>query len=190
MLIKEARQEKIIQMLNLPSVEDLQMIQKILVLTCLTVMMREEMLISIVRTTADSLQEMTAGLSYSISHSIVLYLYSRMSDSVSNATTTQKSSPVAVAGPTQFSKEMFAPPGPSTSAQAPPPASGGSTPGRPSRQDQLAELRMQMMHMQSKKKELEHNIANCPNEALKNRFRAELLTVATEIKRLEAGGFN
>merc|ERR1712128_333006 len=41
--------------------EDLQMIQKILVLTFLTVMMREEMLISIVRTTADSLQEMTAG---------------------------------------------------------------------------------------------------------------------------------
>ena len=34
-----------------------------------------------------------------------------------------------------------------------------------------------MMHMQSKKKELEHNIANCPNEALKNRFRAELLSV-------------
>eukprot|EP00092_Neocalanus_flemingeri_P037261 GFUD01040582.1.p1 GENE.GFUD01040582.1~~GFUD01040582.1.p1 ORF type:complete len:384 (+),score=135.15 GFUD01040582.1:53-1204(+) len=111
---------------------------------------------------------------------------SRMSDSVSNATTTQKSSPVSVAGPTQFSKEMFAPPGPSTSSPAPAP----STPGRPSRQDQLAELRMQMMHMQSKKKELEHNIANCPNEALKNRFRAELLTVATEIKRLEAGGFN
>ena len=34
-----------------------------------------------------------------------------------------------------------------------------------------------MMHMQSKKKELEHNIANCLNEALKNRFRAELLSV-------------
>jgi hypothetical protein len=34
----------------------------------------------------------------------------RMSDSVSNATTTQKSSPVAVAGPTQSRKEMFAPP--------------------------------------------------------------------------------
>jgi hypothetical protein len=33
---------------------------------------------------------------------------------------------------------------------------------------------MQMMLMQSKK-ELEHNIANCPNEALKNRSRAELL---------------
>ena len=32
----------------------------------------------------------------------------RMSDSVLNATTTHKSSPVAVAGPTQFSKEMFA----------------------------------------------------------------------------------
>jgi len=117
---------------------------------------------------------------------------SRMSDSVSNATTTQKSSPVAVAGPTQFSKDMFASPaGPSTSASLPPPvASGSSTPARTSRQDQLAELRMQMMHMQSKKKELEHNISNCPNEALKNRFRAELLTVATEIKRLEAGGFN
>ena len=34
-----------------------------------------------------------------------------------------------------------------------------------------------MIHMQSKKKELEHNMANCPNEALKNRFRAELLSV-------------
>ena len=102
---------------------------------------------------------------------LTLYNYikptSRMSDSVSNATTTRKSSPVAVAGPTQFSKEMFAQPGPSSSTPIP---AGGATPGRPSRQDQLAELRMQMMHMQSKKKELEHNIANCPNEALKNRF--------------------
>ena len=44
-----------------------------------------------------------------------------------------------------------------------------------------------MMHMQSKK---EHNIANCPNEALKNRFRAESLSVATGLKRLEVGGFN
>jgi hypothetical protein len=33
------------------------------------------------------------------------------------------------------------------------------------------------MRMQSKKKELEHNIAICPNEALKNRFRVELLSV-------------
>jgi hypothetical protein len=36
---------------------------------------------------------------------------------------------------------------------------------------------MQMMHMESKKKELELNIVNCPNETLKNRFRAELLCV-------------
>ena len=124
--------------------------------------------------------------------SVAHLVHSRMSDSVSNATTTQKSSPVAVAGPTQFSKDMFVPPpGPSSSAPPPPSApSGSSTPARSSRQDQLAALRMEMMHMQSKKKELEHNIANCPNEALKNRFRAELLTVATEIKRLEAGGFN
>jgi len=131
---------------------------------------------------------------------------SRMSDSVSNATANQKSSPASV-GPTQFSKEMFAHPGSSGSGTAPlqppvpsmsspapsiasPMPTGGSTPGRPSRQDQLAENRMQMMHMQSKKKELEHNIANCPNEALKNRFRQELLSVVTEIKRLEAGGFN
>jgi len=113
---------------------------------------------------------------------------SRLSDSVSNATTTQKSSPVAVAGPTQFSKDMFSAPVAAHPPQAGP--SGSSTPARSSRQDQLAELRMQMMHMQSKKKELEHNIANCPNEALKNRFRADLLNVATEIKRLEAGGFN
>jgi len=118
---------------------------------------------------------------------------SRMSDSVSNATNTLKSSPVSVAGPTQFSKEMFAPAVPSPSAG---PSNSGQMQGvpspgnRPSRQDHLSELRMQMMHMQSKKKELEHNIANCPNEALKNRFRAELMSVATEIKRLEAGGFN
>ena len=91
-----------------------------------------------------------------------------MSDFVSNANTTQKSSHVVVAGPTQFSKEMFAPPGPSTSAPSP---------SRSSRQDQLAELRMQMMHMQSKKKELELNIVNCPNETLKNRFRAEMFSV-------------
>jgi hypothetical protein len=81
---------------------------------------------------------------------------------------------MVVAGPTQFSKEMFNPPGPSA---APVlllllPPSGGNTPSRPSRQDQLAVLMMQMMLMQSKK-ELEHNIANCPNEALKNRSRAE-----------------
>ena len=168
------------------------MIQKILVLTCQTVMMRAEMLTSTVRITADYLQEMTAGMMMMMrseyQDDLDTNFPCRMSDSVSNATTTQKSSPVAVAGPTQFSKEMFAPPGPSTSA--PPPPSGGNTPSRSSRQDQLAELRMQMMHMQSKKKELEHNIASCPNEALKNRFRAELLSVATEIKRLEAGGFN
>ena len=85
-----------------------------------------------------------------------------MSDSGSHATANQKNSPVSV-GPTQFSKEMFAQPGPSNSG------AGSSTPGRSNRQDQLAELRMQMMHLQSKKKELEHNIANCPNEALKNR---------------------
>ena len=81
---------------------------------------------------------------------------------------------MAVAGATQFSKEMFNPPRSQRSTSAPPPPSGGNT---PSRQDQLAELRMQMMHMQTKKKELEHNIANCPNEALKNRSRAELLSV-------------
>ena len=46
-----------------------------------------------------------------------------------------------------------------------------------------------MMHLASKKKELEHNIANCPNEALKNRFRTELQGVQNDIKRLEQGGF-
>ena len=48
------------------------------------------------------------------------------------------------------------------------------------RQDQLAELRMKMMHMQGKKKEqLVHDIANCPkDEVLRNRFKAELLSGA------------
>jgi hypothetical protein len=165
------------------------MIQKILVSTCLAVMMRVEMLILTVRTTA-VMTEMTAGMMMRRSEyhdNLDTNLPFRMSDSVSNATTTQKSSPVAVAGHTQFSKEMFAPPGPSTSAPPPPPPSGGNP---LSRQDQLAELRMQMMLMQSKKEELEHYIANCPYEALKNRFRAESLSMATGIKRLEVGGFN
>jgi hypothetical protein len=88
------------------------------------------------------------------------YLYPhfpfRMSDSVSNATTTQpeKSSHMAVAGPTQFSKEMFNPPPPPGPSAAPVPLLL-LVPIRSSRQDQLAEVRMQMMHMQSKKKELE-----------------------------------
>ena len=50
--------------------------------------------------------------------------------------------------------------------------------------------RMEMMHLTSKKKELEHNIANCPNEALKNRFRQELQGVLNDIKRLEGSGFS
>ena len=70
---------------------------------------------------------------------------------------------------------------------------------------------MAMMHLASKKKELEHNIANCPNEALRNRFRhslsfinnqkmpinippnrfrQELQGVQNDIKRLEGGGFS
>ena len=47
-----------------------------------------------------------------------------------------------------------------------------------------------MMHLASKKKELEHNIANCPNEGLRTRFRQELQTVQNEIKRLEQSGFS
>jgi len=102
---------------------------------------------------------------------------SRMSDSMSN-THEKKSSPVVSAsGPTQFSREMFS--GPSAT----------SSPARPSRQDQLQVQRMEMMHLASKKKELEHNISNCPNEALRNRFRQELQGVQNEIKRLEGSGF-
>merc|ERR1712110_1086304 len=103
---------------------------------------------------------------------------SRMSDSMSN--TQEKKAAAASGGPTQFSKEMF-PPGATSS-----PASSS----RSSRQDQLQEQRMQMMHLASKKKELEHNIANCPNEALRNRFRQELQGVQNDIKRLEGGGFS
>jgi hypothetical protein len=50
--------------------------------------------------------------------------------------------------------------------------------GPAGRQDQLAELRMQMMHMQSKKKELELNIVNCPNETLKVQGRVALCGAA------------
>lgn len=116
---------------------------------------------------------------------------SRMSDSVSH-TADKTSSPIKSSGglPTQFSKEMFTSPSRSVSdmpgVEGP---SGSSTPGRTSRQDLLQHHRMEMMHLQSKKRELEHNIANCPNEALRNRFKQELLGVATEIKRLETSGF-
>ena len=91
-----------------PSVSGSPMIQEILVLTCLTVMRRVEMLILTVRTTADYLQEMTAGMMMRSEYhdNLDTNLLFRMSDSVSNATMTQKSSPVAVAGPTQSRKEM------------------------------------------------------------------------------------
>jgi len=93
---------------------------------------------------------------------------SRMSDSASASNKPGSSKAASVTGPTSFSKEMFK-------------EKGG-------RQDQMAEMRMQMMHLQSKRKELEHNISNCPNEALKNRFRSELVGVNNEIKRLESSG--
>jgi len=92
---------------------------------------------------------------------------SRMSDSA----TASKASSSKVAGPTQFTKEMF-------------------KQEKTTKQDLANEMRMQMMHLLSKRKDLEHNISNCPNEALKNRFRSELSSVNTEIKRLESSGYN
>ena len=68
-----------------------------------------------------------------------------------------------------------------TSAQHATPSGGNTS----SRQDQLEELRMQMMHIQSKKEELKQTF---PTVLTMNRFRAELLSVATKIKRL--GGSN
>lgn len=72
-----------------PSVSGSPMIQEILVLTCLTVMMRGEMLILAVRTKSDYLQEMTAGMMMMISEyqdDLDPHFPCRMSDSVSNAT--------------------------------------------------------------------------------------------------------
>jgi len=111
---------------------------------------------------------------------------SRMSDSVSHSEGVKTSSPVKQEMPTQFSKEMFTSPPGGGEEEGP----QSSPVGRTSRQDQLQIQRMEMMHLQSKKRELEHNISNCPNEALRNRFKQELLGVATEIKRLELGGFS
>jgi len=62
-----------------------------------------------------------------------------------------------------------------------------STPAGP-HQDSYQHLflkRAQILHLESKKRELEHNISNCPNEALKNRFRQELNEVLKDIKSLE-----
>ena len=72
-----------------PSVSGSPMIQEILVLTCLTVMMRGEMLILAVRTKSDYLQEMTAGMMMMISEyqdDLDPHFPCRMSDSVLNAT--------------------------------------------------------------------------------------------------------
>ena len=91
-------------------------------------------------------------------------LFYRMSDSASAST----KAGVRVTGPTSFSKEMF------------------KQEKQGAKQDQAAEMRMQMMHLMSKRKELEHNISNCPNEALKNRFRSELAGVNSEIRKLES----
>ena len=93
---------------------------------------------------------------------------SRMSDSAS-----AKPGPSGVSGPTSFSKDMF------IKQEVP-----------LSKEDRIAEMRMQMMMMQSKRKDLEHNISNCPNEALRNKFRSELSSVTAEIAKLEASGIN
>ena len=88
-----------------------------------------------------------------------------MSDSASAST---RAGPGRVTGPTSFSKEMFKQEKLGTKQvschEAVLQAVTAVT------QDQAAEMRMQMMHLMSKRKELEHNISNCPNEALKNRF--------------------
>lgn len=62
-----------------------------------------------------------------------------------------------------------------------------STPAGPHQgnHQQLFLHRTQILHLESKKKELENNISNCPNEALKNRFRQELQEVLNDIKSLE-----
>ena len=91
----------------------------------------------------------------------------RMSDSASAST---KPGSSKATGPTSFSKDMFK--------------------EKSKVQDHLAEMRMQLMHLGSKRQELEHNISNCPNEALKNRFRSELMEVNAQIKQLESGGFS
>ena len=124
------------------------MIQKILVLTCLMVMMRGDMRILIVRIIEDYLQEMTAGMMSRRTMYFISCIIFRMS--VSKGTMNQKSSSWAVAGHTQFNKD----------SAPPPPGAGGHTRNRLSRQEHLAELRMQLKHMQSKKEELEHYSAN------------------------------
>ena len=105
---------------------------------------------------------------------------SRMSDSMSNTVEKKHSPAVAGGAPTQFLPEMFSSPA----------AASSPGPSRNSRQENLQDKRMEMMHLVSKKKELEHNIANCPNEALRNRFRQELQGVQNDIKRLESTGFS
>lgn len=76
-------------------------------------------------------------------------------------------------GPTQFSAEMF---------------NGSSSPKRKNKQEELQKA--EMIHLRSKKKELEHNISNCPNEALKRRFRKDLQEVLNDIERMENNGIN
>lgn len=113
---------------------------------------------------------------------------SRMSDSMSTTldrTLERKSSPAAV-GPTQFSRDMF-------SSPQTPATPGSSTPRRPKQEAgpsprDFEKRRQEIAILLNRRRELENNIANCPNEMLKQSFQHQLEQVCGEIRAKEDAG--
>jgi len=118
---------------------------------------------------------------------------SRMSDSMSTTldrTMERKSSPAEV-GPTQFSRDMF------NSPHTPITPGTSSTPRRPKVGDgagpsnsprDFEKRRQEIGVLLSRRRELEHNIASCPNEMLKLTFQQQLEQVCSEIEAKQEGG--
>jgi len=124
---------------------------------------------------------------------------SRQSDSMSTTldrTVETKSSPAAAVGPTQFSRDMFN----NSPQQSPGPS---STPRRSNKHHDVAgpsgshtnnsprefeRRRQEMGALFSRRRELEQNIASCPNDMLKQAFQAQLEQVCYEIRSKEEGG--
>jgi len=79
---------------------------------------------------------------------------------------------VAAAQPLQFSKEMFQQPA------IPPPQ-----PNQRSAEEQ--EARAELTMLKARLKELEHNIATCPNVSLKEKFKMEVRDIKQQIKEKE-----
>lgn len=92
---------------------------------------------------------------------------SRMSDSQSmGGAGDRRSSPGQA--PLHFSQEMFHP--------------------SPQRSQQEQDLGQEILMLTARKTELEHNIASCPNDSLRQKFKQDLIAVKEKIRQKQEGG--